>query len=269
MAIITISRGTFSGGHALADCVSNKLGYRCLARAALHEVDDRYGIAEEKLTEAMNETPGFLERLSSERSRYLACLRAVLVREVRDDNIVYHGLAGHFLLKDVPNVLRVRVIANMEQRIKGAMERSQLANREEAIQVIKALDDKRIKWTKFLYHVDWHDPSLYDLVINLDNINLDTACGIIYSTINQEQFKRSLDWQKIMDDLVLSTEVKAILATSKGVADTGIEIESNKGTVTITGTVRTLEDADRIREIVRMVPGVKNIDSKMKVSSTW
>ena len=35
MAIITVSRGTFSGGQSLAECVAEKLGYRCLPRFAL------------------------------------------------------------------------------------------------------------------------------------------------------------------------------------------------------------------------------------------
>jgi len=32
MSVITISRGTFSGGKAIADCLSRRLGYRCIDR---------------------------------------------------------------------------------------------------------------------------------------------------------------------------------------------------------------------------------------------
>lgn len=35
MAIITISRGTFSGGKALAECLSRTLGYRSIDRDML------------------------------------------------------------------------------------------------------------------------------------------------------------------------------------------------------------------------------------------
>jgi cytidylate kinase len=269
MAIITVSRGTFSGGQRLAECVAGKLGYRCIPRIALHEAAKRYGVSDEELSKAISETPKFLERLSSERARYLACVRAALVREVKDNNAVYHGLAGHFLLQGVPAVLRVRVIANTEFRVKNAMERNNRMTRKEALDYIKAIDEKRVKWTKLLYHADLNDPHLFDLIINLDNISIDSACGIVCCTVAQKEFDTTPNWRKTMDDLVLSTEVKAIITTSKGIGDSGLEVEADAGAVTLGGTVNSLQDADKIREIVRVIPGVKSIDSKMQIKSTW
>ncbi|MFC2008336.1 cytidylate kinase family protein [Chloroflexota bacterium] len=271
MAIITVSRGTFSGGRSLAESVAERLGYRCLPRVALYETANRYGVSEEKLSKAISEAPHLLEHLSSDRARYLACARAALLNEVKGDNVVYHGLAGHFLLKGVSHVLRVRVIANMEFRIKAAMDRSHLT-REDAIQVLRTMDDKRARWTRFLYHVDWGDPSSYDLVINLDQISLDSACEIVCSTVSLDEFKTTPEWRITVDDLVLSTEVRAAIAAnaaSKNIADAGIEIEADKGVVTIGGTVASLGDADKIREIVRTIPGVNEIDSKMRVHAPW
>ncbi|MFC1967862.1 cytidylate kinase family protein [Chloroflexota bacterium] len=267
MAIITISRGTFTGGRSLAERVAEKLGYRCLAMAELVEASRKYDLPEEKISKAISETPGLLEQLTHlnpERRSLLYCIRAALVKEVRDDNVVYHGLAGHFLLRGVPNVLRFRVIADMESRLKDAMDRGHLS-REDAIQIIKTLDDKRLRWTKFLYHVDWNDPSLYDLVINLHQISLSTACEVLCHTASLDEFKRTPESQKLMDDLVLSTEVRAIIAANKSTADVGVEIKADNGIVTIGGTVASLNEADKVREIVRTVPGVKEIDSKMRV----
>jgi len=267
MTIITISRGTFSGGRSLANRVAEKLGYRCLAMVELTEASRRFGVPEEKLLKAIDEAPSLWERLSSERARHLACIRAALVREVKDDNVVYHGLAGHFLLTGVPHVLRVRVIANMEFRIKGAMNRDHLA-REDAIQAIKTIDDKRAKWAKFLYHVEWGDPSLYDLTINIDHLGLSSACEVVCHIASLDEFKTTTESQKIIDDLVLSTEVRAIIAAnaaSKNIADARVEVEADNGVVIIRGTVESLGDADNIREIVKTIPGIKEIDSKMQV----
>jgi len=266
MAIITISRGTFSGGQKLAECVAEKNGYRCISREFLVRAATRYGMQLEELSKALMEPPGFLERLTAERMRYLFCTRAALIRAVRDDNVVYHGLAGHFLLAGVPNVLRIRVIASMEFRIKAAMERNSLPRRE-AIEHIKKMDEKRVKWTKFLYHVDWHDPSLYDLTINLDHISLESACEIISHCVTLDEFAQHSDWRTTIDDLVLSTEVRAIVATSKDVADLGLEVEARDGIITLKGTVGSSQDADKIREIVVAIPGVKDINSKMQVKS--
>jgi osmotically-inducible protein OsmY len=156
----------------------------------------------------------------------------------------------------------------MDFRVNNALERNRLTKKE-AINYIKKVDDKRVKWTKFLYNADLHDPSLYDIVINLDNISLNSACEIVCNTASLEEFARTPEWQKIMDDLALSTEVRAIIATSKGVADSGLEVEANGGLVTLGGTVGSVQDADRIREIAKGVAGVQSIVSKMQVKSTW
>jgi cytidylate kinase len=269
VAIITISRGTFSGGRDLAECVAQKLGYRCIPRVVSYEAAKKYGVSDEELTKAISELPGLLDRMSSERARYIACLRAALVNEVKTDNVVYHGLAGHFLLHGIPHVLRVRVIADVEFRIKGAMDRTRLT-RKEAIDYIKKTDEKRSRWTKFLYHVDWHDPSIYDIIINLENISLSSACDILCHAVTLEEFKTTPQWRKKMDDLVLATEVRAIVATNKGINDAGLEVSANGGVVTLAGTVGSIQDADRIREIAKDVRGVQSINSKMQVkSASW
>ncbi len=37
MSIVTISRGSFSSGEALAECLAGKLGYRCVDRDVIVE----------------------------------------------------------------------------------------------------------------------------------------------------------------------------------------------------------------------------------------
>ena len=259
MAVVTISRGTFSGGQSLAQHVASKLGYRVLPRVELHEAAMRYGVSDKVLSDAISETPGFLERQSSERARYLTCIRAALVRAVKDDNVVYHGLAGHFLLQGVPHVLRVKVIANTEFRINGAMERTALT-RKEAIEYIRKMDEKRAKWTKFLYHVDWNEPSLFDVVINIDRLDISNASEIVAHAVQYDRFKTTPETQKIMEDLALSTEVRAIITMSKGVADSGIKVEADGGAITVSGMAGTSADADKIREIAMSVASVRSVE---------
>jgi cytidylate kinase len=265
MAIITISRGTFSGGQSLAESVARKLGYRCLSREVLVTTAKQYGISEEKLSAAISEAPGVLERLHSERKRYLACLRSALIKEVKDDNVVYHGHAGHLLLEGVPQVLRVRIVANMEFRIRTLIEHRNLS-RGEAIQFIKTVDEKRVRWTQFLYHVDWRDPSLYDLVINIDQVSLEGACEIVCNTANLEQYKTTPESKKRRNNLILSSNLEALIANTRSISGgKGVKIEADEGVVTIEGTVGSLVDADRVRMLVLKTPGVMEINSRMRV----
>jgi cytidylate kinase len=263
MAIITISRGTFSGGQRLAECIAQRLEYRCLGREVLVEAAREYGVPDQKLSEALTKRPGFLEFLTRERKHYLACIRATLCKEAKNGNLIYHGHAGHLLLRGIPDVLRVRVVANMEFRI-SALTDHHMVSREQAVQYIKKMDDERVRWTRFLYHQDWKDPALYDVVINLDRVSLHDACETVCHVANMEQFQVTPRWQKTMDDLALSSHLTAIIANNKSISGQ-IEIEADGGVVTIGGTVESLSDADRVRMIVRNEPGVKEINSQMRV----
>lgn len=263
MAIITISRGTFSGGKELAECIAKKLGYRCVAREVLVEAAARYGAPLERLTHAMNDKPGILEGMTLERAHYMALVRAALAKAARDEQLVYHGHAGHLLLKDVPHIIRVKVLASMEYRIKAAMERKKL-NREQAIEHIKKVDSDRVKWTRFLYHVDWNDLALFDVMVNIDKIGISNACDIVSLIAQRAEFQPTPESHKIIENTILAADVRAKIAAEGNIPDDEIEIEANDGIITITGAARSLEDADKIREVARKHPGVKEIVSRLR-----
>lgn len=269
MAIITISRGSFSGGLRVAESVADKLGYRCLSREELVKAAaTRYGVKEEKLSEAINEVPGIWVRWSMERLRYITCLRAALVREVSLNNVVYHGHGGHLLLWDVPTMLRVRIIANMELRIKFAMERNGLT-REKAIDYIRSEDEKRSKWTRFLYQQDWSDPSSYDLVVNIETLDFDDICEILAVTAKLDRFKANPDTQKVVNDLMLTTEVEAILAMQHNLDDSGVKVKADNGIITLSGMMDWEDKADKIKKIVMGVPGVSGVNSKIRIRQVF
>jgi cytidylate kinase len=261
MSIITVSRGTFSGGNNLAECLAKKLGYKALSREILVEAAERYGISESDLSNAIMAKPAIEERLSLkiDRIRYLSFIQATLCDHVKDDNVVYYGHAGHLLLKNVCRVIKVKVIAPMELRVTFAMERMKLSQ-EEAISYIRRMDKYRQKWTKFLYGVDWNDPSLYDLVLSLKEISIQTACNMISIMTEAPEFQLTEESKRAIADLAIESRIKAKLASDSKTRNYFLKIEAKDGNVKISGRVRNINDENTIREIVRDIPGIKTID---------
>lgn len=263
MAIITISRGTFSGGEKLAECLSKRLGYKSISREVIVQAATKYGVSEEKLIKAIEQKPTLKERLAIDidRFHYLSFLQASLCEEAKNDNIIYHGHAGHLLLKNVSHVLKVKVIADMEQRIRFAMERNNLS-REEAIVYISKVDEQRQKWTKFLYDVDWNDPSLYDIVINLKKITIPSACEIISNMVKFPEFQTTEASKQAMENIVLASKVKAALASNDATRNCNVDVVVDKGIVTISGKVESMDDVENIEELVKHLNGVKGVSCK-------
>jgi len=260
MSVITISRGTFSGGKWLAECVAGHLGYRCVNRDVIVERVAAQGVSQEEVREALDRPPKFLDRLRHKRYLYLALVQAALAEEVREGGVVYHGHCGHLLLKGGSPVLRVRVIAPLESRISMAQERLKL-DRRDAVEFIRKADSARKKWTQYLYGVDWCDPSLYDLVINLEFIDIERACDILASTVkHQKCFHFDAACRTAMDDLVRASRVKAQLALNPGTSHLELDVLCKGSAVRVMGKIYETAQIAQIERIARAVEGVASID---------
>jgi len=210
MGIITISRGSYSSGKEVAEKVAQFLQYDCISREVLLDASGRYHVDEIKLVRAIHDAPSILERLGRKKTVYVAFIRSALVSRVKKDNVVYHGLAGHLLLKGVPHVLKVRIIADLETRAKKEAEREGI-NMEKARAIITADDQERRKWTQSLYGADPWDSSLYDLVLKIDRLSFDDAVDLICRAACREAFKTTASSQQKLDDLDTACAVKAAL----------------------------------------------------------
>ena len=210
MGIITISRGSYSMGKAVAEQVAERLGYSILSRDLLLDASERYKIPEIKLIRAIHDAPGILERFSHSKQAYLAYIRAALTQRVCSDNVVYHGLAGHIMLKGIPGVLKVRIIADLEQRVASEVKRENISAQEARTLIIKD-DQQRRGWAKSIHGVDPWDCSLYDLVICINRLSIDNAVDFICQAANSEGFRSNEQSLRQIKDLAIACQVKAEL----------------------------------------------------------
>lgn len=269
MAIVTISRGTFSGGKMLAERLGAQLGYPVLSREeTLSEASRAYGISEEEVSSALADPPSFWQQVPGKRLAYLKCITAVLLRHAEEENLVYHGHAGHLLVGPISHVLRVRIIANLEFRVNAAMKQMGFG-REEAVAYIEKIDRKRQKWTQFLYGVQWDDPSLYDAVLNLDRVSIETACTAISHMVGLEDFRTTPSSRKAQQDLLLSSTVWIALAKDKRTEAAFVNVVADQGRVTIRGKAGSGKVIDAIPSVAGQVPGVKDVVTDVGVGSDW
>ena len=123
MAIITISRGSFSKGKEVAEKVAQGLGYKSVSREVILEATKDFQISQKKLNHAIHDALSIFERFSFEKQKYVAYVATEILEYFKNDNVVYHGLAGHFFAKNISHLLKVRIIANREDRIVSLMKK--------------------------------------------------------------------------------------------------------------------------------------------------
>ncbi|MCF6247505.1 MAG: cytidylate kinase-like family protein [Desulfobacula sp.] len=209
MAIVTISRGSYSMGKKVAQKVAENLGFDLISQALLYETSDRFRIPHKQLQKAIHDAPGIFEQHQHTKKMFLAYIRSTLVEMVSKGNIVYHGLAGHFLLNHLPHVFKVRITASMENRVAVKIKEG-LSEPQAKIKILED-DDHRKKWTRSIYQADPNDGMLYDLVIGIDKFSIDDAVELICQGALKKSFESTPECIRLSQDFLLACKLKAAL----------------------------------------------------------
>jgi cytidylate kinase len=254
MSIITISRSSRSQGETIAGKLAAKLGYESISREVLLEASKEFNIPEIKLVRAIHDAPSILDRFTCGKEKYIAYIQTAILKHMLKDQVIYHGLAGHFFLKDISHVLKVRILGDTEDRVRREMAGAGTSY-EEASRTLAHDDEERMKWSKHLYGIDTRDPSLYDLVIHLQRITVEDAVAIITSTVRLPQFQTTPASQKALENLALAAEVKAVLTQVK----CDIDVAAQNGTVFIHLRAAEYQDAGLISDLEGMAKGIAGV----------
>ena len=240
MAIITVSRESYSRSEAVAVKVSQRLGYRMIAHEVIAETSRKFQVSAHKLERAIDFAPSFLDLFFSRKSRYVACVAAATLARFKEDNIVYDGFAGQYFASTISpetakilayfkndnvdyrgfaeqyyattisHLLNVRMTASMEDRLALLIKEGNLGRRQ-AMRILRREDHQRKAWNRYFYGANSTDDSLYDLTLNMSKMRIDDAVDSIIETLTEPRFKTSFQSQQAIEDLALAAEIKAIL----------------------------------------------------------
>lgn len=196
LPIITISREAGSGGRPIAFEVAKKLGnpWMLYHKEIVEEIAKQTRL-EQKLIREIDEqniplveeiVGNFFGKRYPTLSNYYKHLVRILSVIGHRGNAIIMGRGAHFLF---PHSLKVRIICEMEQRIKWIMEYEGAKTAATALKRIEESDNQRIEFNKKLFHHDIRKAHHYDLVIRTGkHLTVDDAADIIVYTA-KKRFK--------------------------------------------------------------------------------
>lgn len=188
MPVLLVSRGSYSGGQLLAECLFRK-GLRCLTREDLiGRVNDHHEIAT-RIIASLAQASNNYAQFSAMRKPYKILMRLALLEFVRQGDVAYFGYSGHLLLHPVPShLVRARMIVPTKTRITRLIMRHKLSA-EKAQEQIRQEDEHRSRWARFMYGKNLCDPSEFDLCINLDRLTPCGACSMLLRAAEHADFQ--------------------------------------------------------------------------------
>lgn len=166
-AVYTISREYGSGGSQLAIKMSEISGYQLIWREIINQAAIQINAPDMAL--AMIDELGFFGLCPDDDTcdQFKVALEQVVIEKAKSGNVIVVGRASQMILNDFPNCFHIRVIASLETRIKNIQRTKKVSEEGAKAQIVES-DRSRKQFIKKMYDVDWNNPSLYDLTINMD-----------------------------------------------------------------------------------------------------
>ena len=261
MSIITLSRESYSHGEEIAKKVAQELGYDCLGsdgvtQAVQDVLDQPFGLLQ-ATTRASNAM-----RARGVTRKDVALFRSSFYDHMIQDNVVYHGLAGHLFLSDMPNVFKVRLVADLDDRV-GEMAGRLGIDAVEARERIQREDAQRQEWDQSLV-VSPCETDPFDLSVNLHSLDVGRAAQIIVDAARIAMGEPSNDLQTMLTDMALASRIEVALLDHFG--DARAEVREGRAYVQVEASIvqeeaaarkamRALSDIEGIREVhVGVIP---------------
>jgi cytidylate kinase len=263
MAVVTISHQMGGGGPEIGMKLGQKAGYRYVDQELVLDVARRYGVAEDKLSHLDESKPTLFERFDTETRYYITILQTSLLDFAELDNAVLMGRGGQWLLRGIPHVLRVRVIAPFEMRVKRWIKRTaqmtgETPTQRAAADFVRRDDAEKSGRMKYLYEVDLADPMLYDLTFSTERLTYDAVVEMIQSAISRPEMASTDVARRNVASRALASRVQVALAINPDTRRYRISVEADDGVVTLEGTGAL----ERAVEVARDVPGVRVVTTR-------
>lgn len=264
MNFITFSRKMGASGSEVAQRVADQLGYKFHDTETIEKMAREMGFLKD-VRGIDEKTPSFFMTFFSQKPEaQVDRLTSVIYELARQGSAVFLGRGSHILLRSFECALHVRVTASRGFRIENLVKRG-IPTSNEAAKLIERSDHERSRFIKLFFGVDWDNPELYDLTLNMDRLTVDMAVDTIVKAAKSEEIRAcSIDALKSLEMMSLVRRAEAALIEA-GLLRIPSVIVTEPGRVQLIGIVSDEKSKAKAEEVLKGVPGLQSIDNKIVV----
>ena len=190
--IITIARQFGSGGHEVAQRLSEQLGIPLYDRDLVEMAAEKMGhspVSVEKVDEAAlstflsgyqipkepNSVTGY--GLSLNDSTYVT--QTIIIEALAQKGpCIIVGRCGDYVLRSYPDLIDIFICASMDDRVRRIMERYNVSEKD-ALSAIKSTDRRRKGYYENYTKRKWGSIDSHQLLFNISRLGMDKAVEII------------------------------------------------------------------------------------------
>jgi BON domain len=118
------------------------------------------------------------------------------------------------------------------------------------------------------FGVHWGDPVLFDLVLNVDRLSVDTCVQQIKALLARPEFAETEASRALLTGLAQAAHVRAALRADERTREVNIGVDCAGGVAKLTGIVVSEAERALAGQVTAAVPGIASVDNQLGVMKT-
>ncbi|MCL5022917.1 MAG: cytidylate kinase-like family protein [Nitrospirae bacterium] len=252
MGVIAVGRELGSDGAEIARRLAQKLNYYFVnTEQILEDMEKEAGHEWANWVKEYDEhCPTLWERFDRSFMGFVALIEESIFDHARNDNVVILGRGGYWILREIPFVLRVRIVAPFDVRVERIMAREQV-DKDMAVRMIRDSDKERSCYIKVVYNQDWSDPEAYDAVFDTDRLTSDEVIKMVVDIIPDKDKEATREAKEKLRHLYVASKVKARIAVNPYASVPTLEVFHDGTRVVVRGVVHSPKEHKLVENIAR------------------
>lgn len=149
-------------------------------------------------------------RTAEERQKLREALTCEVLEIASHGKVLIRGTCAPAILRDVGQVLRVRLCAPMHVRARNAMSSLDAKDEPAAAKQIRAADKSYADLIDDCFNIDFTNPYLYDLIVNSARLPVDDCVELICGLAVSQAFQPSAASRVMLDVLLAEARRSAV-----------------------------------------------------------
>jgi cytidylate kinase len=238
MTVIAMTREIGSRGMEVAERVASKLGLKIIrSEMVADSVAKRLGIDAQAFLRYMDGTASLLERWRIDRRKLIHYTSEEILRLAEQGNVLIKGWGAATLLRDVPQVISVRVCASMDFRVRTLMDRRGTKDANAVWQQIERHDAARARTMGIFFNIEQEDARLYHVVVNTERLSVEACVKAIADLA--ESHRRATNWavRSALADKLVEAKISSAFVDHipPGMAPLGVSVSVANGKIVLSG----------------------------------
>jgi cytidylate kinase len=266
MTVVAMTREMGSLGSEVATVVARELGLTIIhSEIVANQVAGRLGVEESSVLRYVDGSASLMERWLINRRKLSRYTCEEILRLAQRGNVLIRGWGAATVLRDVAQVISVRVCAPMDFRVRNIMERMGTTDDRAVRETIERFDASHRRAICGLLDVEQEDTQFYHLVLNTERLPVDACARMVCDLAHHPRFADPKKTHLALANKLLAAEVHSALGDeiSLNMAPVGLTVVAVDGRVTLAGTSASGRVRSRAERVAARVAGVRAIDNRI------